>query len=136
MALGPAKYVLRFFCEWGNGCLWPENDVMHEDPDLGPYDCREPCPLPLSAEILRRCWELRQWHDGSLNWDYPPDPGPWRQEECERFNAAVFQLLDDLRRELGPEYLVLNQQRPLAEDPDLDAYLADPVGFRLRGAAE
>jgi hypothetical protein len=24
-----------------------------------------------------------------LNWDYSPDPGPWREPQCLRFNHAV-----------------------------------------------
>jgi hypothetical protein len=33
-------------------------------------------------------------------------------------------------RELGSEFLLINRQRELAEDPDLDQYLRDPQGFR------
>jgi len=54
--------------------------------------------------------DLLEWYDQSLNWDYPPNPRPWRQEECDRFNDAV----------KPPE---------LMEDPDLDEYLKDPKGF-------
>jgi hypothetical protein len=70
------------------------------------------------------------WHRASLNWDYPPDPGPWRQPECDRFNAAAAKLLTDIRVELGPTFEVINRQDKMVEDPDLDAYLADPKGFR------
>jgi hypothetical protein len=128
--MGSAKYLLRFFCEWGAGCLWPGNDAARQDFDLGPYDLLDPCPLSLSAGVIRRCRELGEWHSSSLNWDYPPDPGPWRQPECERFNVAVADLLAALRRELGPEFEVIDAQGELAEDKDLDAYLADPKGFR------
>jgi hypothetical protein len=75
---------------------------------------------------------LAEWHDTSLNWDYPPDPGPWRQQECDRFNTAVAELLADIRRELGPTFRVIVRQQPCVEDPDLDAYLADPKGFRRK----
>jgi hypothetical protein len=128
--MAEAKYVLRFFCEWGGGCLWPRNDAAYEQFELGPYDCLVPCPLPLSAGVLRRCRELGEWHGGSLNRDYPPDPGPWRQSECDRFNAAVAQLLAAIREELGSEFEVISEVGELAEDPDLDVYLTDPKGFR------
>ncbi len=123
------KYVLRFFCEWGGGCLWPGNDAAYDDLDLGPYDLLDPCPLPLSTGVLNRCRELTRWHDTSLHHDYPPDPGPWRQAECDRFNAAVAALLADIRMELGPEFEVIDRQGLCVEDPDLDAYLADPKEF-------
>lgn len=125
-----AKYVLRFFFEWGGGCLWPGNDAAYQDLKLGPYDLLDSCPLPLSAATRDRCRRMAEWHDTSLNWAYPPDPGPWRQPECERFNAAVAELLADIRRELGSEFDVVNLQGAAVEDPDLDAYLADPKGFR------
>jgi hypothetical protein len=125
-----ATYLLHFFCEWGAGCLWPGNDAAYRDFDLGPYDVLEPCPLPLSADTLRRCRELDEWHRGSLNWDYPPDPGPWRQPECARFNAAVETLLADIRVELGPRFEVIDRQAKMVEDPDLDVHLADSKGFR------
>ena len=131
---GQARYELRFFCEWRGGCLWPGNDAASRDFDVGPYDSLDPCPLPLSLATLERCRRLIEWHDTSLNWEYPPDPGPWRQSECDRFNAAVLELLMDIRRELGAEFEVLNRQTAVVEDPDLDAYLADPKGFRRKPA--
>jgi hypothetical protein len=81
---------------------------------------------------FRRCRELDEWHRESLNWDYSLDPGPWRQPECDRFNAAVAQLLSDLRVELGPRFEVMNRQAVMVEDPDLDVYLANPKGFRRK----
>lgn len=127
------KYVVRFGCEWGAGCLWPGNDAAYEAFDLGPYDIRDPCPLPLSQTTLQRCRELDMWHHNSLNLDSTVQPGPWRQAECDRFNTAVTELVADLQNELGPTFQVVNQQALLAEDPDLDAYLADPSGFRRKG---
>ena len=130
--MGEAKYVLRFFCEWGAGCLWPGNEAAYQDFELGPYDLLEPCPLPLSVEVLRRCREVDEWHRGSLNWNYPPDPGPWRQLECDQFNAAVVDLLAAIRGELGPQFEVIDKLGELTEDPDLNSYLADPKGFRRK----
>ncbi len=128
--MGQAKYVLRFFFEWGGGCLWPGNEDAYQDLGLGPYDLLDPCPLPLSVATLERCWRMAEWHDTSLNWDYPPEPGPWRQPECDRFNSAVAELLVTIRGELGTKFQVIDKQNEVAEDPDLDAYLADPKGFR------
>ncbi|MGE0191864.1 MAG: hypothetical protein AB7T63_07440 [Planctomycetota bacterium] len=123
-------YVISFFVEWQGGCLWPFNDAAFRDFDFGPYDCFDPCPLPLSQATLDACSDLAAWHDKSLNWDYPPDPGPWRQVECDRFNAAAQALLALIRDELGAAFEVIDHSDPAAEDPDLDAYLSDPKGFR------
>jgi hypothetical protein len=70
------------------------------------------------------------WFDTSLNWGYPPDPGPWRQEECDRFNAASLNAFDRLRTELGPDWDIVPNFADLREDPDLDRCLADPAGFQ------
>jgi hypothetical protein len=49
-----------------------------------------------------------------------------------RFNAAVAELLADIRRELGPTWRVIDRQLACAKDPDLDVYLADSKGFRRK----
>lgn len=130
------KYILRFFVEWRGGCLWAGNDAARRDLEYGPYDLQDPCRLPLAAATLDRCRKIAEWHDRSLNWQSPPDPGPWRQPECDSFNAAVTALIADIGRELPPEFEVSDEQVPCVEDPDLDAYLADPKGFRRRDYTE
>ncbi|HYV37796.1 MAG TPA: hypothetical protein VE988_19075 [Gemmataceae bacterium] len=73
---------------------------------------------------------MAEWHDASLNWDYPPNPGPWRQVECDKFNRAAGELLSVIRADLGPDFQVIDEQRQIVEDPELDEYLASPKGFR------
>ena len=73
-----------------------------------------------------------RWCDTAFNWDDPAAPGPWRQEECDRFNATVPVLFERLRHELGAGFDLVCEQEPLREDPDLDEYLRDPRGFRRR----
>jgi hypothetical protein len=125
------KYKLRFFFEWGGGCLWSGDEAATRDFGYGPLDTAD-TKLPLSAETVRRCREVADWHDTSLNQAYPLDPGPWRQPECDRFNEAVKHLLGRIRAELGDRFEVNDQQPEIAEDPDLDVYLMDPNGFRRR----
>lgn len=122
-----ARYRLRFFFDYGSGiCLWSDNDAALEAFDYPVAANR----LPLSPETVRRADEVLAWYDRSLNWDDPGAPLLWRQEECDRFNAAVRALLASLREELGEEFEVVDEFRGLAEEPHLDAYLADPDGFR------
>jgi hypothetical protein len=127
----PGKYKLRFFFEWGGGCLWSGNDAATSDFGYGPLDTTD-TKLPLSAETVRRCGQMADWHDTALNQAYPPDPGPWRLHECDRFNEAVRHLLATIRAELGDQFECIDQQPEAVEDPDLDAYLTDPTGFRRR----
>jgi hypothetical protein len=97
--------------------------------------CIEPAQLPLSAETLKRIEELEAWHDTALRWNDPAAPGPWRQEECERFNKASEELFAQINCELGPGYLLGYEQEEMREDPELDSYLSDPDGFWLRKRA-
>ncbi len=124
------KYVLRFEFEWKvDEVLWPGNDAARQDfNDVGPLAEEE--LTQLSVETWQQIRALTKWHDMSLNWNYPPDPGPWRQEECDRFNQTAEALLERIRSELGSDFEVINLHKPMQEDPDLDAYLADPKGFR------
>jgi hypothetical protein len=123
----PRKYVIRYFFDYGCSFpLWAENDAARRDLGLE----IDPEKVGLSVELHRRIGHLRTWFDSSVNWKTPPDPGPWRQDECDRFNAEAAELLELIRRELGVEYEVIDRFVPLYEDPDLDLYLADPKNFR------
>ena len=119
-------YRLRYFFDYRSGCLWSANEAANSRFGY-PVPLSE---LPLSEETSRNADRIGAWFDRSLNWDYPPDPGPWRQEECDRFNMATADLLATIRQELGSEFEIVDEQVVMAEDPDLDKYLAYPKGFR------
>lgn len=121
-----ASYVIRFFFEWGGGVLWADNDRAR---DTFGYDI-DPEDVGLSPATCQKLEQLSIWHDTALNRDYPPDPGPWRQEECDRFNAESHAIYATIQQELGADFAVLYHHHDLSEDPDLDAYLADPQGFK------
>ena len=122
------KYKIRFFFDYLSSCFWSGNKRTKER--FG-YPI-EPRKLPLSAETIARAEELSRWFNDSLNWDYPPDPGPWRQEECDRFNRAVQQLFEAAGRELGEAFELHNEQGELMEDPELDEYLKNPKAFKRK----
>jgi hypothetical protein len=120
-------YRLRFFFDFGcRSALWSGNDAAHAAFGY-PVDLTM---LPLSAATAARMAELAEWQETSLNWDYPPDPGPWRQGECDRFNRAARELLATCRAELGARFEIVDEFSEIHEDPDLDAYLRNPKGFQ------
>jgi len=120
--------VARFFFDAGSGiALWgsPQADGQ------GEYDhVLDLSELPVSQALRHDLENLAALYDTSLNWDYPPDPGPWREPQCREFNLSVHQVIQRLRQELGPSWQIHDQFTELHEDPDLDRYLADPAGFK------
>jgi hypothetical protein len=96
-------YRLKLMFEWGGGTLWPGDAAARDLLDVGSCEDR----LPLSEATRARLEALSEWHDTALNWDYPPDPGPWSEEEQARFEAAAAEALEAVRAELGPDYEVV-----------------------------
>ena len=92
----------KLMFEWGGGCLWADSDATRERFEPGPVEHQ----LGLDAASLERLDALSAWHDGALNWDYPPDPGPWTPAEYRRFDEAAAAMKDRLERELGPGFRV------------------------------
>lgn len=123
-------YAFRFFFDWGDNsmCLWPSNDAARERFGLTP-SIKD---FSLSEETKSRVYQIGEWYQTALNWEYPPNPGPWRQTECDRFRQTVRILFDDLARELGSDYRLEYAQYEPTEDPDLDEYLKDPQNFRRK----
>ncbi len=122
-----AKYRIRFFFDHGSGtCLWSGNDLTRKKFNYAIL----PEKLPLSMETTKRANDLVDWYDQPMNLNYPPHPSLWRQEECDRFNKAVEELICLLKTELGDEFELVNEDRKMVEDPDLDEYLKDPKGFK------
>jgi hypothetical protein len=117
--------VVRFFFDAGSGTvLW---SASPQDKHNGyAVELRQ---LPISPALSAELTRLISAYDASLNWDYPPDPGPWRETQCREFNQAAHRAVQRLREELGPAWQVRDEFDELREDPDLDRYLADPAGF-------
>jgi hypothetical protein len=98
----PPRYIVRLMFEWRGGCLWCGNDAALDAFDVGHIEDL----LPLSAETRERLEELSVWHDTSLDWDDPAGPGPWDADEYARFAQAAAEILERIRKELGPEFEV------------------------------
>ncbi|MFQ5773033.1 MAG: hypothetical protein ACE5GS_00800 [Kiloniellaceae bacterium] len=109
-----ARYRLRFFFDYECTPFWSGDEATRARFD---YNV-DPQELPLAEETRQEINRLSAWFERSLNRDYPPDPGPWRQAECDRFNKAAETLLARCREELGPDFDVRNEFKPLAEQTD------------------
>lgn len=121
------KYKIRFFFDYGSGtCFWSGNEQARARFGYA----IAPAELPLSLAKIKKVKDLLEWYDQSLNWDYPPDPGLWRQEECDRFNDSVQQLFAAVKTQLTEDFELRNEQLDLIEDPDLDQYLKNPQEFK------
>ncbi|GER89825.1 hypothetical protein KDW_39870 [Dictyobacter vulcani] len=110
------QYVIRFFFDAGSAtCFWPVNDDARKR--FGSYI--QPEDLPLSKATIKCADDIVDWQTASLNWNYPPDPGPWRQDECDHFNQAVKELLEEIYKELADHFEIINEFKEINEDPDL-----------------
>jgi hypothetical protein len=123
-------YEINFSFEPGAGVfLWCSHPDDVQRWGGNPVD---PARLAISADLRAELTRLGEWYNTSLNWAYPPDPGPWRQQECDRFNTAATTCLDRLRTELGTDWDVSRNFANQYEDPDLDRYLTAPASFQRR----
>jgi hypothetical protein len=96
-------YRLRLMFEWGGGCIWAADDTTRNKYGVGPIEDS----LPLADETRRKLADMTAWHDLSLNWEYPPDPGPWDTHEYERFEATASTMRDHLQSELGDRFSIV-----------------------------
>lgn len=99
-------YHLRFFFEYGvDTPLWPGPWNL---PDFdSPYGY--PCALeklPISAATGNELTRLAEVYQSSLDWDYPPDPSPWTEDQKESFRRMADAALQALRRDLGDDWTV------------------------------
>nr|WP_236056831.1 hypothetical protein [Streptomyces sabulosicollis] len=97
-------HYVRFFFEAGvDTPLWPE------DMD-SPYG--SPCELerlPISQATREDLARLSQWYQSSIDWEYPPNPSPWSDEDWLTFRQQAQVALAALRRELGSRWTVRDE---------------------------
>ena len=116
-------YTLRYFFDWGvKTCLWAGDTPTLDRFGFGGVNLNH---LPLSNTTKHRAEELATWHDQSLNQEYPPNPSPWCADDRGRFDAASQHLLQSIREDLGPDFTVVDEQRPMSEESRLN----NPDGF-------
>jgi hypothetical protein len=121
---------LEFWWEWLVASpFWPANEEALQIFDPGEVDAEE---LELPRDLVNELKAAAAWHDSALNWEYPPDPGPWRQEECDHFNVTSRKLFERCQMLLDGRFEITYAHMEEKEDPDLDAYLDAPKSFKRK----
>lgn len=100
------RFRIRLMFEWGGGALWCGNDAALARFSVGSIEEK----LLLSPTTLERLGEMTRWHDTALNWDYPPDPGPWTVADYKKFDDAAEALLGAIQQELGAGFEVIYER--------------------------
>ena len=70
------------------------------------YGDMSPDELPISQELKDQLHAWARAFDATLNMDYPPDSGFASDEAEAEFKRQGYRLADQLRNELGPEFIV------------------------------
>ena len=98
-----AKYALKYMYDWGSGiCLWSVNDAAREKYDY-PIELDS---LPLSDNLKNELEYLINKHDEALDWEYPPNPLLWSEQEQADFIERAKQAYYRIVMELGDDYEV------------------------------
>ncbi|MEN6625483.1 MAG: hypothetical protein ABFD69_04550 [Candidatus Sumerlaeia bacterium] len=126
-----AKPAFRYWYEWRcDNPLWADNDEARDF--LGDSAQGDLEALGFSKELIDEIRKTGEWHDSYLNWESPIDPGPWRQNECDRFNKKAREIYERIVQEANGRFDVIYDEAEHREDPDLDEYLKDPDHFRRK----
>lgn len=99
------KYILKYWFEHGGICLWSANDNARNKYDY-PIDNRE---LPISKNLIDELYALEEEYHDYLDWNYPPDPSPWSEEQKQDFKNRANIAYHKLVTELGSDFEVINQ---------------------------
>ena len=101
------KYQLRFWFEHAGPCIWAVNARAKEKYGYGMWNN----DIPISAELIDALDAMQDEYGTYLNWDYPPDPSPWPEEQKIDFYNRATKLYERLKEELGNEYEISNEVR-------------------------
>jgi hypothetical protein len=97
-------FRILYWFEYGGPCMWAMDDVTKEKYGY-PIHADS---LPLSKEVIKEIISLEKEYQSSLDWDYPPDPSPWTEEQKLDFLLRAQKLYYVMQRELGPDFEITN----------------------------
>lgn len=99
-----AKYILKYWFEWGGTCLWSANDTARPEFDYAVDEQK----LPISRKLKNLLWYLQAYHETMMDMDHAPDQSPWwTEEDSIMFNEKKKFAYDQLCKELGEEFEIL-----------------------------
>jgi hypothetical protein len=73
----------------------------------GEYGDIDPNSLPISDSLKDQLLNWADIYDSTLNWQDPATSGFQSVDAAEAFKAEGMRLADQLREELGPEFVVI-----------------------------
>ena len=112
------KIVLRFFIEYGAGCLWPGNDEARKY-NLGCfneaiYDLEgnvlEEATITLPEQIEKENNRLIELYWESFNQENPTGPSLWDEKQWTNFYRQTKDLYKEVCKFLGSEIAVIYEQ--------------------------
>lgn len=99
-----AKYVFKYWYEWGGTCLWSANDTTIDEFDYAVDEQQ----LPISRKLKNLLWYLQAYHENMMDMDEAPLGSPWwTEEDTIMFNKKKKFAYEQLCKELGEEFEVL-----------------------------
>ena len=99
------KYIIRFWFEHGGICLWGKGDATQEKYGYA----IENTALPISSKLANKLIDLEEEYSTCLNWDYPPGPSLWTEEQKSDFKKRATTVFNKMQIELGSDYELLNE---------------------------
>ena len=99
-----AKYVFKYWFEWGGTCLWSANDAARLKYDYAVDEQK----LPISQKLKNLLWYLQAYHENMMDMDNAPDDSPWwTKEDTMIYNKKKKFAYDQLCIEHGEDYEIL-----------------------------
>lgn len=99
-----AKYVFKYWYEWGGTCLWSANDTAIDEFNYAVDEQQ----LPISRKLKNLLWYLQAYHENMMDMDEAPLVSPWwTEEDTIMFNKKKKFAYEQLCKELGEEFEVL-----------------------------
>lgn len=96
-----AKYVFKYWFEWGGTCLWSENHAARADFGYAVDEQK----LPISRKLKNLLRYLQAYHENMMDMDNAPDDSPWwNEEDTVMFNSKKKFAYNQLCIELGDDY--------------------------------
>ncbi|MDE5985238.1 MAG: hypothetical protein K2H13_08300 [Eubacterium sp.] len=101
-----ALYKLRFFCDYGGGCIWSDNDkAVNEFGVMVNSDT-----LPISDNLKEKIKELENAFQESIDWNDPSSSLIWNDIQKQDFAERESEIYHKLSSELGENFEIRKEK--------------------------